>query len=44
MPINIHSTDVRNMIKDNKNPYPYITKEVYDIIKEEGLYGIKSKD
>lgn len=44
MPIKIHSTDVRNMIKDNKNPYPYITKEVYDIIKEKGLYGIKSDE
>lgn len=44
MPIKIHSTDVRNMIKDNKNPYPYITKEVYGIIKEEDLYGIKSDE
>lgn len=44
MPIKIHSTDVRNMIKDNKNPYPYITKEVYDIIKEEGLYGMASDE
>lgn len=41
MPITIHSTDVRNMIKDGKIPYPYITKEVYDIIKEKGLYRIK---
>lgn len=41
MPISIHSTDVRNMIKDNKNPYPYVTKEVYEIIKEKGLYSIK---
>jgi len=44
MPIKIHSTDVRNMIKDNKNPYPYVTKEVYEIIKKEGLYGITSKE
>lgn len=42
MPINIHSTDVRNMIKDNKTPYPWVTKETYDVIKEKGLYGIKS--
>ena len=44
MPIKIHSTDVRNMIKDGKNPYPYITKETYNVIKEKCLYGITSKE
>lgn len=40
MSINVHSTDIRNMIQDNKKPFPYITKEVYEIIKENGLYSI----
>jgi hypothetical protein len=29
------------MIKGGMNPYPYITKDVYDIIKENKLYGAK---
>ena len=40
MSINVHSTDILNMIQDNKKPFPYITKEVYEIIKENGLYSI----
>lgn len=44
IPIKIHSTDVRNMIKDGKVPYPWVTKETYNVIKEKSLYGIKSKE
>lgn len=37
--MNISSTMVREMIKGGMNPYPYITEEVYEIIKENKLYG-----
>lgn len=36
--INIHSTDVRKLISEDKIPYPYITTSVYKYIKENGLY------
>lgn len=37
--MDISSTMVREMIKGGMNPYPYITEEVYEIIKENKLYG-----
>ena len=37
----IHSTDIRNLIKQNKNIELYCNKEVYSIIKENNLYGCK---
>jgi len=38
---NIHSTDIRNFIKQNKNVELYFNKGVYNIIKENNLYGYK---
>lgn len=37
--MDISSTMVREMIKGGMNPYPYITEEIYEIIKENNLYG-----
>jgi len=37
--MDISSTMVREIIKGGMNPYPYITEEVYKIIKENNLYG-----
>jgi nicotinate-nucleotide adenylyltransferase len=37
--MDISSTMVREIIKGGMNPYPYITEEVYEIIKENNLYG-----
>jgi nicotinate-nucleotide adenylyltransferase len=37
--MDVSSTMVREMIKGGMNPYPYITENVYDIIKENKLYG-----
>lgn len=43
MPIKIHSTDIRNMIKDGKKPLQeYINDGVWEIIKKEKLYGYGS--
>ena len=39
--MDISSTMVREMIKGGMNPYPYITEEVYEIIKENRLYEWK---
>lgn len=39
--MDISSTMVREMIKGGMNPYPYITEDVYEIIKENKLYGWK---
>lgn len=39
--INIHSTDIRNLIKQNKNVELYFNNGVYNIIKENNLYGYK---
>lgn len=36
--IDISSTLVRNMIKEDMIPYPYINEEVYEIIKQHNLY------
>ena len=35
---NMHSTDIRNLIKQNRNVELYFNKGVYDIIKENKLY------
>lgn len=37
--MDISSTMVREMIKGGMNPYPYITEDVYEIIKKHNLYG-----
>lgn len=34
----VSSTIVRNMVLNGMNPYPYVTKEVLQIIKENDLY------
>ena len=34
----MHSTDIRNLIKQNKNVELYFNKDVYNIIKENKLY------
>lgn len=39
LPINVSSTYVRHRIKNGEIPLPYITKETFDIIKENNLYG-----
>jgi nicotinate-nucleotide adenylyltransferase len=39
--MDVSSTMVREMIKGGMNPYPYITEEVYEIIKENHLYEWK---
>lgn len=36
--INIHSTNIRDFIKNRACPYPYITKSVYEYIKERKFY------
>lgn len=33
-----HSSDLRKFIKDNKNPYPFISKTVFNYIKQHNLY------
>lgn len=38
MPINIHSTDIRDMIKTGKIPLPYIDYKVLQIIVRKDLY------
>jgi nicotinic acid mononucleotide adenylyltransferase len=35
--MDISSTMVREMIKGGMNPYPYITEDVYEIIKKHKL-------
>ena len=37
----ISSTMVKKIISNGKCPYPLINKNVFDIIKREGLYGFK---
>ena len=34
----MHSTDIRNFIKQNKNVELYFNRGVYNIIKENNLY------
>ncbi|WQJ53393.1 MAG: putative nicotinate-nucleotide adenylyltransferase [Wendovervirus sonii] len=36
--IKISSTAIREMLKNNEMPYPYISKDVYDYIKKNHLY------
>lgn len=36
--INVHSTDIRNLVKENKSIDLYVKPEVIDIIKNENLY------
>lgn len=36
--INVHSTDIRNLIKEGKNPNIYLNNDVINTIKENKLY------
>lgn len=39
--INVHSTQIRDLIKEGKNPILYMNQDVIDIIKENELYIYK---
>lgn len=42
--IDIHSTDIRNMVKNGNNPVPYVSKSVYEIINIHNLYEYTKKN